>query len=94
VTVLKRSRQARAPAALRRPARDLAALELDRAARREVEAGDQVDERRLAGAVRTDQPDDLFPPELEIDAVERLDPFEVAGDADRPEYRSGRSAFL
>src|SRR5437763_590767 len=70
VPVLERARKARPAAALRRPARDLPSLELDRPAGREVEAGDHVDERRLARAVRADQPDDLLPPELEVDAVQ------------------------
>ena len=46
-------------------------VELDVPARRQVEAGDDVDERRLAGAVRPDQADDLVPVQLERDVVER-----------------------
>src|SRR4051794_3177935 len=92
MAVLERAGEPRASAPLRRPACDLALLELDPAGRREVEAGDQVDERRLARAVRADQADDLLPAEREIDALERLHTLERAGDADRPQRR-GRSAF-
>ena len=61
--------RARAAAPVRRPARDVAARELDRAGVRPVEAAEHVHERRLAGAVRADQPDDLAARELERDAV-------------------------
>ena len=37
-----------------------------------IEAGDQVEERRLAGAVGPDQAEDLAGADLEVDAVERL----------------------
>ena len=65
-----RARRARAGAALQRVTS--LPLELDRPRGREVEAGEHVDERRLAGAVRADQPDDLVPVQLERHAVERL----------------------
>ena len=78
VAVLERAREPVPAAAVRRPARDVAALELDRAARRPVEAAEHVDERRLAGAVRADQADDLAAPQLERDAAERLHALERA----------------
>ena len=43
--------------------------ELDPPRRRQVEAGEQVDERRLAGAVRADQPEHLVGRELEVDVL-------------------------
>ena len=42
----------------------------DRAGVRPVEAAEDVDERRLAGAVRADQPDDLATPSVERDAAQ------------------------
>ena len=45
---------------------------IDRAGGRLLEAGERVDERRLAGAVRADQAEDLALRELEVDAVDRL----------------------
>src|SRR6185437_12883380 len=62
--MLERPREPVAAAAVRRPARDVTLVELHRAAVRTVEAAEDVDERRLAGAVRADQPDDLAGPEL------------------------------
>jgi hypothetical protein len=55
------------------PAGDVAIAELDRARRRQVEAGEHVDERRLAGAVRPDQPTTSRAVELERDLLQRLD---------------------
>ena len=67
--------------------RDLLAAEHDGAGRRPLEAGEHVDERRLAGAVRADQPEDLALPQLEVDAVERLDAADVHADVSRLEKR-------
>ena len=47
------------------------AAELDLAARQRQHAGDQVEDRALAGAVRADQADDLARPDLEADLVDR-----------------------
>ena len=69
VAVLERPREPVPAAPVRRPARDVAALELDGARRRPVEAAEHVDERRLAGAVRADQPDDLAAAQLERDVA-------------------------
>ena len=69
-----------------------------------LEAREHVDQRRLAGAVRADQAEDLAGAQLEVDAVDRLDALEVdadrrrrASDAarpalDRPDRPCGRSA--
>ncbi len=73
------------PAPVRRPRRDVPAIELDGAAGRSVEAAEQVHERRLAGAVRADQADDLALLQLERDAAERFDTGERAGDGGGPE---------
>ena len=65
--VLERPRDPGAAAPVRAPAGDVALAELDRARRRGVEAAEHVHERRLAGAVRADQADDLVPVQLERD---------------------------
>ncbi len=59
-------------------------LELDRAGRRAVEAAEHVHERRLAGAVRADQADDLAAAQLERHAAERLDARRTSGRWRRP----------
>ena len=48
---------------------EAAALELDGAGSRQVEAGEHVHERRLAGAVGPDEADDLPAVELEGDVL-------------------------
>ena len=65
--------------------RHVPAAELDRALVGPVEAGEHVDERRLAGAVRPDQPHDLVVVDLEIDAGERLHALEGPRDGGGPE---------
>ena len=55
---------------------DVSLAEADGAGRRRVEPGQDVDERRLTGAVRPDRADDLVPVQLERDAVERPHPGE------------------
>ncbi len=64
----------RAPAAI-------CVLEGDRALGRVVDPADDVEHRRLAGAVRTDDRADVAGPHLEGDAVERDDPSEAHGQA-------------
>ena len=54
----------------------------------------QVDERRLAGAVRADQPDDLVAVELERDALHGLDAVERAREVGGPERSSGPPIVL
>ncbi len=73
-------------------AEDVAAVELDGAGARRVEAAEAVEQRRLAGAVRTDQPEDLALADLEADAVERHDAAEANRDVtDGDDGRRGRS---
>ena len=50
-----------------RLAGDVTTLQLDRAGRRPRQPGEQVEERRLAGAVRPDDPDELARADLERD---------------------------
>ena len=78
VAVLERTGQAGSRPAARRPRRDVDVVELDHPGARAVEAGEDVHERRLAGAVRPDQPHHLVPVELEAHVVERVDALEVA----------------
>ena len=56
--VLERAHDAGARDLGRRPGRDVLAVEHDAPAGRALEAGEHVDERRLAGAVRADQAED------------------------------------
>ena len=86
--------EARPPAPMRPPARDVAPLELDRALVGEVEAGEDVHERRLPGPVRPDEPDDLVPMELERDVAKRLHALERTRDAGGPERGSGPPCLL
>ena len=65
VTVLERPREPFPPAPEGRPTRHVPLLEQHAAARGTVEAAEDVDERRLARAVRADQADDLALPKLE-----------------------------
>ena len=58
----------------------------------EVEAGDDVDERRLAGSVRADEPDHLVPMELERHVPKGLHPLEGTRDRGGPERCSGPPA--
>ena len=62
------------------PRRDVASVEMDRARRRPLEAREDVDERRLAGAVGPDQTEDLAAAHGEIDAVHRLHASDVNAD--------------
>ena len=52
---------------------DALALEIDLAGSRGVDAGDELDQRRLAGAVVADQRDDLAVVDLQVDVPEDLD---------------------
>src|SRR4051794_40326289 len=66
--------------ALGREALDRIALEADAAGGDRRAAGDRIEERRLAGAVRADQRADLARGDLERDAVDRLQPAEAHGE--------------
>ena len=89
VPVLERSCQTGAGPAVGGPGRDVRALQLNHACAREVEARHDVHERRLPGAVRPDQADDLVAMELERDVGERVHALEVARDGGGPEGSPG-----
>src|SRR5262249_20578068 len=88
-TVLERPGQPGAAAAVRPPARHVSPLELDGPAIREVEAREHVHEGGLAGAVRSDEADNLVPMQFERDLAERLNTGECARDSRGPERSSG-----
>ena len=87
--VLERAGEAVTAAPMRRPAGDVAVTERDSALVGTVEAAEHVDERRLAGAVRPDQADDLAAVQLEGDAGEGAHALERTGNGGGPERRSG-----
>ena len=64
---------------MRRQARDVVPLEADAAGCRLVDAADEIEDRRLAGAVRADDREDLALVDAEADAVDRLDAAEMHG---------------
>jgi hypothetical protein len=84
-----RDRQTSPPALVRTPARDVTPFELDGTLIRKVEPREDVHERRLPGAVRADETDDLMPVQLERDVAERLHAVEGTRDAGGPERGSG-----
>jgi hypothetical protein len=89
MAVLERPGETGSTAPIGTPAGDVSSFELDGAARRQVEAADDVDERRLAGAVRADQADDLPAAKLEGDVPQRVDALEGARNGGGPERRTG-----
>ena len=66
---------------VRLEAGDALAVEDDVATGRLVDARDQVEQRRLAGAVRADHADDLAPVDVEIEIVDDLEAAEGHRDA-------------
>ena len=66
---LERAAQPEVGAAVGRLAGEVDAVERHRAAADVGEAGDGVDERRLAGTVRADQPDELARLDVEVDVL-------------------------
>ena len=74
---------------MRRHPREIAPVELD-AARVAHEARDRVDEGRLAGAVRPDQPDELALLDGDVDLVDGAHAAETHREAGRGE--DGRHA--
>ena len=48
------------------------------------DAADDVDQRRLAGAVRPEQREDLAAADVEVDVLERLEAGRVIGQSPRP----------
>ena len=75
--VLKRTSQSGGRALMRRHVGDVGAVEDDPARRRLVEAGEHVQRRGLAGAVRPDQRVDAAAPNRDIDAIDRLQAAEI-----------------
>ena len=66
---------------MRLEAEDAAPVEHDVAAVGLVDAGDQVEERRLAGAVRADHADDLALVDVQLEIRDDLEPAECERDA-------------
>jgi hypothetical protein len=77
--VLERARQAEAGDRALRRAADVVAEERRAARRHRQRAGQQVEHRRLAGAVRADQADDLARIDVEADVVDGDQPAEALG---------------
>jgi ABC-type branched-subunit amino acid transport system ATPase component len=78
----------RAERALERVGRDVAARQLDAAHRRSREPREQIEERRLAGSVRADDPDELARADLERDIGDDLGAADVEPEVARCEDRS------
>ena len=67
------------------------AIELDRARVRQVGAGEDLGQRRLAGGVVADQAQHLARPEVEIDPAQRLDAAERLANAAHAHAGYGRA---
>ena len=77
--VLERARDALERALRRARIHDRLALEQDLAGIGGENAGDEIEERRLAGAVRPDQRVDVAGRHLELEIVERVEAAEALG---------------
>src|SRR5262249_35856536 len=66
---------------LRREARHVAAFEAHRAGIGLVEAGDEIEQRRLAGAVRAYDRDELLFGDIETDGIDGSEAAEPPGEA-------------
>ena len=75
--VLERAGDAEAGDLVRRAPAEVDAVELDRSRRRRVEPADEVEDRRLAGAVRADQREHLAARDVEGHAVDGADAAEA-----------------
>ena len=73
------------------PARDLLAVQEDRACVDPLEQVDAPKQRRLAGAGGPDQADDLVLADVEIDAAEHLEGAERLVHAFEPQRRGART---
>ena len=82
--VLERAAEAGSRPAAGAPPAHVDPVELDAAAVRGLEAADEVEDRRLAGAVRADEPEDLALVQRQVDVAHR-------GDAAEP---LAQSAYL
>jgi hypothetical protein len=89
--VLERARDAAQRGAARIDAGERLAAQLDRAGVGREVAGDQVEQRGLAGAVRTDQRGDDAGRQVEVDVVRRDHAAEALVDAREAKDGSGRS---
>jgi hypothetical protein len=87
--VLEGPRDPQAHDAVRRLAEQVLALVANGAAARPVQARDHVERRRLAGAVRPDQPRNLVLVHRERKLVESEDPSEAPADVVELEQRHG-----
>ena len=77
----------------RRRCRHIVAEQFDRTRRDVVIAGDQVEQRRLAGAVRTQDRPALPGDDLEVDVAYRVQAAEAPADPPQAEGRLGASDF-
>src|SRR2546422_1430377 len=84
---LERAAHAARPDRVRREPQDLLPAVRDRAVVGAEQAGQDVEERRLAGAVRADERADLAARQVEAHAVDRTDTAERLTDVDDPEQR-------
>jgi len=87
--LLEGAGDAEARAVLHGRGRQVFAVEPDPAAVRLVVAGEEVEQRRLAAAVRADQAVHFAGAQLQRDALERMDAAEVLADVLRLERRHG-----
>ena len=69
-------------------------LEAETALVGRMDAGDHLDQRRLAGAVVADEGDDLAGTNLEVDVLQRLDRAEALADALQREQRAVRGLHV
>ncbi len=83
--VLERAADAPLGDRVRRLARHVLAAELDLPGGRLVDAGEHVEERRLAGAVRADQAGDRAFGDREVDVVDGDEPAELLPEVLRSE---------
>ena len=91
--VLERARDAAPDDPVGRRSQQAAPLEDDLPAVRPVQTGNQVEQRRLAGAVRADQPDDLTLTDVERDVVDRDDAPEPPRHVLHGEQRHGARLY-
>jgi len=89
---LERAADAGDAARARRRLRDVAAVEPDGAAVRPDEPGDQVEQRRFAGAVRSDDAQRLARCDVEADAVDSLQRAERSGQIVEPQDHAAQPA--
>src|SRR5258708_3947881 len=88
---LERAADAKSRDPVRRLAGDRAALPADVAPVQPVDPADAVEQRRLAGAIGTDDSDDLALPHPELDTVDRSHATDLLGDVPQLQLRRGRA---